>query len=208
LIATLASNAGAARSRPLSIAKKRAAAGCCRRRLFSLGDPSTFEPAKFSAAAIRRTVELRCQSIFFYARRRSSDAIISARPASNFICHARPCGTLVLIHSHTFPCIPISGALYFIGVARRNLQPIALGAPLDDGKKISEPYGQVRRVSCAYAPADAEHESGKAWRKTRTDFSAGAEIRERYEQDRCEPAAAYRPDSQSAGVILFRRCEW
>jgi hypothetical protein len=50
-----------------------------------LGEPSIFEPAKIAAAAIRRTAELGAGNIF-YARRRLGNAIISARPASNFTC--------------------------------------------------------------------------------------------------------------------------
>jgi hypothetical protein len=59
-----------------------------------LGEPSIFEPAKFAAAAaIRRTVELRCRR-YFYARRGLGDAIISARLASNFICTRGQTGCL------------------------------------------------------------------------------------------------------------------
>src|SRR5689334_9877774 len=73
----------------------------------------------------------------------------------------------------------------------------------DDGKKVPEPDRQVCRIPCAHAPTHAEHEPGKARRKTRPDFPAGPKIRKGHEPDWRQPPPTYLADSESAGVVLF-----
>ena len=60
----------------------------------------------------------------------------------------------------------------------------------DSGKANSQSNRQARWQPRANAAADAEHESGKARRRPRTDVPASAEVRERCQSNCREPAAA------------------